>query len=102
VIDLNDVDFDVIAERVLEREDDDHNAAAAWQLVCVGEEAGEVQKEGRAHHGHSRHSVDNRDKYAEEMADVVIATAVLAALEGIDLNEAVNVKLAKIQNRGGL
>lgn len=102
MIDLNDVDFEIIAERVLERESDDNDRAIAWQGIVLAEEVGEFLQELRGYKGHSRHEVDNRSALTAELADVVITPAVMAALLGIDLNEAVNVKLAGIQNRGGI
>jgi NTP pyrophosphatase (non-canonical NTP hydrolase) len=92
------ITFKGIADKVIQRSP--HNAEI-WQAIVVGEETGEMLKEFRRWGGAAR-SAGSKEKFAEELADVVIASYVLAELTGIDLMGEIVVKLSKIEDRGGL
>lgn len=71
------------------------------QMLCVAEEVGEVVQAYRRATGRARQPGDWA-KVAEELADVVIVAHVTAELAGIDLDAAVERKLAAIEARGGI
>jgi len=68
--------------------------------LVIAEEAGEAVQKIRRHLGLGR-SEASIDEVAEELADVIISTAVTAALLGIDIDQAVDTKLDRIIDRGG-
>lgn len=75
--------------------------AVMYQAVVVAEECGEALKEVRRYKGHGR-TGSTRGLVASELADIVIATDVLARLMDIDLEEEIEFKLKLIEDRGGL
>lgn len=64
----------------------------------LAEEAGEAVKEANKRLGFSRHPYD-RDKEAEELADVVICAYSQALMAGIDLDAAIQQKHTVLMNR---
>lgn len=76
----------------------DDNAIDA-QVHCVAEEAGEVVGAYRRYSGKARRT-GTLEHVAEEIADVLIVTAILAHMLGIDIDEAVSDKLKVIYSRG--
>lgn len=87
-----------IAERVRARIGD---AGLDIQLLCLAEEVGEAIQAYRRATGRARRTAD-WDDVAEELADVVIVTQVIAVLAELDLADAVTRKLAAIEARGGI
>ena len=69
------------------------------QALCVAEEAGELVGAYRRWAGKARRTGTRRE-LEDEIADVLITTAVFAERAGIDLNTAVARKLAVIYARG--
>jgi NTP pyrophosphatase (non-canonical NTP hydrolase) len=69
------------------------------QVICLGEEAGEVLKAYRRWSGLARRTGPFED-VVDELADVVLAAAVLAARLDIDLTAAVAAKLGVVHTRG--
>lgn len=69
------------------------------QALCVAEEAGELVGAYRRYAGRARRS-GTLAELAEEVADVLIATAVFAQRAGIDISEAIRSKLRVIYSRG--
>jgi NTP pyrophosphatase (non-canonical NTP hydrolase) len=76
----------------------DENALDVTAL-SVAEEAGELIGAYRRWSGHARRS-GTLAELAAEVADVLIVTSIFAELAGIDVNEAVRAKVAKIYSRG--
>lgn len=74
--------------------------AAVLNALVMAEEVGEAIQQVRRQQGLARSSATAQD-VAEELADVVIATAVTARLLNIDLSHAVDTKLSAIIARGG-
>lgn len=75
--------------------------APVWQAVCVAEEAGEFLKEFRRWMGHARRP-QTKEVVELELADVIIASYCFAQMNDIDLDAAVDAKLAAIKERGGI
>lgn len=69
------------------------------QALCVAEETGELVGAYRRWAGKARRSGTFRD-LEDEVADVVISTAVFAERAGIDLNTVIRRKLSSIYSRG--
>jgi NTP pyrophosphatase (non-canonical NTP hydrolase) len=69
------------------------------QALCVAEEAGELVGAYRRWAGKARRT-GTRRALEDEIADVLIVTAVFAERAGIDLNEAIARKLTVIYSRG--
>jgi NTP pyrophosphatase (non-canonical NTP hydrolase) len=69
------------------------------QALCVAEEAGELVGAYRRWAGKARRTGTRRD-LEDEIADVLIVTAMFAERAGIDLNAAITAKLAVIYSRG--
>ena len=69
------------------------------QALCVAEEAGELVGAYRRWAGKARRTGTRRD-LEDEIADVLITTAVFAERAGIDINEVIARKLAVIYSRG--
>jgi NTP pyrophosphatase (non-canonical NTP hydrolase) len=69
------------------------------QAMCVAEEAGELVGAYRRWAGKARRTGTRRD-LEDEVADVLIVTAVFAERAGIDLDEAIAAKLTVIYSRG--
>jgi NTP pyrophosphatase (non-canonical NTP hydrolase) len=69
------------------------------QALCVAEEAGEVVGAYRRYSGKARRS-GTLQEVADEIADVLIVTAIFAVMLHIDINDAVQWKLRKIYSRG--
>lgn len=69
------------------------------QALCVAEEAGELVGAYRRYAGKARRTGTKSD-VTEEIADVLIVTAVLAECLNIDIDAAVTGKLSKIYERG--
>lgn len=89
-----------IAERV-KAHHTDRQTCLDTQFLCLAEEVGEAVQAYRRATGRAR-STTTWDKVAEELADVVIVAHVTANLAGLDLEKAVNEKLAAIESRGGI
>ena len=69
------------------------------QALCVAEEAGELVGAYRRWAGKARR-IGTRRELEDEIADVLIVTAVFAERAGINLDAAVAAKLAVIYSRG--
>ncbi len=69
------------------------------QALCVAEEAGELVGAYRRWAGKARRTGTRRE-LEDEIADVLIVTAVFAERAGIDLDAAIAAKLAVIYTRG--
>ncbi len=69
------------------------------QVICVCEEAGELAGAYRRWAGKARRK-GTFEELCDEVADVLIVTAVFAHRAGIDIDEAVAVKQEKIYSRG--
>jgi NTP pyrophosphatase (non-canonical NTP hydrolase) len=69
------------------------------QALCIAEEAGELVGAYRRWAGKARRT-GTRAELEDEVADVLIVTAVFAERAGIDLNTAIARKLAVIYSRG--
>lgn len=69
------------------------------QALCVAEEAGELVGAYRRYAGKARRTGTRRE-LEDEIADVLIVTAVFAERAGIDINAALIAKLTVIYNRG--
>jgi NTP pyrophosphatase (non-canonical NTP hydrolase) len=69
------------------------------QALCVAEEAGELVGAYRRWAGKARRT-GTRHELEDEIADVLIVTAVFAERAGIDLDAAIAAKLAVIYSRG--
>jgi NTP pyrophosphatase (non-canonical NTP hydrolase) len=69
------------------------------QALCVAEEAGEVVGAYRRFTGRARRK-GTFSEVADEVADVLITTAIFAEMIGVDLEEAVHRKLDVIYSRG--
>jgi NTP pyrophosphatase (non-canonical NTP hydrolase) len=69
------------------------------QALCVAEEAGELVGAYRRWAGQARRT-GTRRQLEDEVADVLIVTAVFAERAGIDLYAAIAAKLAVIYSRG--
>ena len=69
------------------------------QALCVAEEAGELVGAYRRWAGKARRTGTRRE-LEDEIADVLIVTAVFAERAGIDLDAAIAAKLAVIYSRG--
>lgn len=95
---LGDPRLQAIAEKVGCKFGD---TAVIAQTLVLAEEAGEAVQQVRRYKGWARQPA-SRDDLREEFADVFITVAVLALLADVDLAEAVDRKLTKIQERGGL
>lgn len=76
-----------------------HVGAANLQAVVLAEETGEALRAYRRATGQGR-TEGTWDEVAEELADVIISAQVLAAVVNIDLDKAVETKLAKVVKRG--
>ncbi len=94
---LDDQRIAKIAENVRARNGD---LAPVLNALCMAEEMGEAVQQIRRHEGHARRPA-TCDEVGEEMADVIISTAVTAQLMGIDLGAHVRAKLDRIMERGG-
>lgn len=77
------------------------SARAITQTLVLVEEAGEVAQAVRRFEGLARRW-EGKCELAEELADVIITTQVLAEMYKIDLDEAVARKYAAIKERGGV
>ena len=73
--------------------------ALDMQALCVAEEAGELVGAYRRWAGKARRTGTRRE-LEDEIADVLIVTAVFAERAGIDLDAAIAAKLAVIYTRG--
>jgi len=73
--------------------------ALDMQALCVAEEAGELVGAYRRWAGKARRTGTRRE-LEDEIADVLIVTAVFAERAGIDPNEAIAAKLTAIYTRG--
>jgi NTP pyrophosphatase (non-canonical NTP hydrolase) len=72
------------------------------QAMCVAEEGGEFLKATRRHLGLSRKDPTGAfDEMTEELADVIISAMCAAHVFGIDIEDAIDMKIAKIESRGG-
>lgn len=89
----------IAAEAMLRRRT--YDEAILVNTICMAEEAGEAAKEIRRHMGYARKVVPITD-VMEELADVIISTWVTATMLNVDLWWAVEQKLQKIKERGGL
>jgi NTP pyrophosphatase (non-canonical NTP hydrolase) len=69
------------------------------QALCVAEEAGEMVGAYRRWAGKARR-LGTFDELRDEVADVLIVTAVFAHLAGIDIDQAIADKAVKIYSRG--
>jgi NTP pyrophosphatase (non-canonical NTP hydrolase) len=69
------------------------------QALCIAEEAGELVGAYRRWAGKARRT-GSRQEVEDEVADVLIVTAVFAERAGIDLHAAIARKLAVIYSRG--
>ncbi len=69
------------------------------QALCVAEEAGELVGAYRRWAGKARRTGTRRE-LEDEIADVLIVTAVFAERAGVDLDAAIAAKLAVIYARG--
>jgi len=69
------------------------------QALCVAEEAGELVGAYRRYAGKARRTGTRRE-LEDEIADVLITTAVFAERAGIDIDAAIAAKLAVIYSRG--
>ena len=69
------------------------------QALCVAEEAGELVGAYRRYAGKARRTGTRRE-LEDEIADVLIVTAMFAERAGIDLHAALTAKLAVIYSRG--
>jgi NTP pyrophosphatase (non-canonical NTP hydrolase) len=69
------------------------------QALCVAEEAGELVGAYRRWAGKARRTGTRRE-LEDEVADVLIVTAVFAERAGINLSQAISRKLAVIYSRG--
>ena len=69
------------------------------QALCIAEEAGELVGAYRRWAGKARRTGTRRE-LEDEIADVLIVTAVFAERAGIDLDAAIAAKLAVIYSRG--
>jgi NTP pyrophosphatase (non-canonical NTP hydrolase) len=69
------------------------------QAMCVAEEAGELVGAYRRYAGKARRRGTFREM-EDEIADVLIVTAVFAERAGVDIDAAVSRKLAVIYTRG--
>jgi len=69
------------------------------QALCVAEEAGELVGAYRRYAGKARRTGTRRE-LEDEIADVLIVTAMFAERAGIDLDAALTAKLAVIYSRG--
>jgi NTP pyrophosphatase (non-canonical NTP hydrolase) len=92
------IDYKKIADRVREKRGTE---ATAWQAVTLAEEMGEALQEFRRWQGQAR-SPGTKNKFAEELADVIITAYVFADLTDVDLDDAVYSKLEAIERRGGI
>lgn len=66
--------------------------------LCMAEEVGEAIQQIRRYLGHARRSA-TLEQVGEEMADVVISTAVTANLMGVDLAAHIDAKLDEVMER---
>jgi NTP pyrophosphatase (non-canonical NTP hydrolase) len=66
--------------------------------LCMAEEMGEAIQQIRRYLGHARRGT-TLDQVGEEMADIIISTAVTARLMGIDLSAHVHAKLDTVVER---
>lgn len=89
-----------IAERVRSRHTDGQTCLDT-QVLCLAEEVGEAVQAYRRATGRAR-STATWEAVAEEFADVVIVAYVTAELAGMDLDAAIETKLAAIEQRGGV
>lgn len=92
------ISFKDIADRVREKRG---REATAWQAVTLAEEMGEALQEFRRWQGQAR-TPGTKEKFAEELADVIITAYVFAELTDIDLDGEVLEKLERIEARGGI
>lgn len=69
------------------------------QALCVAEEAGELVGAYRRWAGKARRTGTFRE-LEDEVADLLIVTAIFAVQVGVDLDAAVKAKLAVIHSRG--
>ena len=69
------------------------------QALCIAEEAGELVGAYRRYAGKARRT-GTRHELEDEIADVLIVTAVFAERIGININDAITRKLATIYRRG--
>jgi NTP pyrophosphatase (non-canonical NTP hydrolase) len=92
------INYDMIAKTLMHKNGGD---AALWQTIVLAEETGEAIKQFRRWQGQAR-TDSKKEDFAQELADVIITANVLASLCMIDLNEEVALKLAAIEDRGGL
>jgi NTP pyrophosphatase (non-canonical NTP hydrolase) len=90
--------FKEIADKVREKRGDQ---AALWQAITLAEENGEALQEFRRWQGQAR-TLGTKEKFSEELADVIITAYVFAELTGVDLDNEVSDKLQAIEKRGGL
>ncbi len=89
-----------IAERVKARHDNERTCLDT-QVLCLAEEVGEAVQAYRRATGRAR-ATASWEEVAEEFADVVIVAYVTAELAGLNLDKAVQQKLAAIEARGGV
>ena len=90
-----------------ERVQANHHGAAAGRTALVlahaiklAEEVGELQAEVLGHAGYQRpHKTYTDESFADELADVIICTAILADAHGVDLARALADKMTKVDAR---
>jgi NTP pyrophosphatase (non-canonical NTP hydrolase) len=70
------------------------------QATKLGEEAGELNEALLAHFGRQRQSkASKKTNIAEEMADVIMVTMLMAAGLNIDIERAIEQKIATVKSR---
>jgi NTP pyrophosphatase (non-canonical NTP hydrolase) len=79
-----------------------HPTFVLAQAAKLAEEVGELQAEVLGHAGYQRRAKGafTTETMADELADVLICTAILAASHGVDLGRAVTEKIRRIEARG--
>ena len=76
-----------------------HDTQALAQTLCVVEEAGEFAGTVRRYMGLARRDGSKQDMQ-DELADVIISAFVAGAALHIDIQAAIETKLAKVMSRG--
>ena len=78
----------------------DRSALVLAHAVKLAEEVGELQAEVLGHAGYQRpHKTYTDESLADELADVIICTAILADAHGIDLARALANKMTEVDAR---
>lgn len=79
----------------------DHEKSTYAHLAKIMEELGELSNEVLASHKRQRKEKLNnsKDNLSKEFADVIITTSLLAEHMGVDINEALKIKIEKIKAR---